>query len=284
MKIGFIDYYLDEWHANNYPAWIKEHSGGEITVDYAWGKIPSPLTNVTTDDWCEKYGVKQCRTIEEVIEKSDALVVLSPDNCEMHEDLCALPLRSGKRVYVDKTFAPDAASARRIFTVAEEYGTPCWSASALRYAEEYSVINPDDVRSVSLWGPNGYDNYAIHQLEPLMMLMNGHPIRVMTAGSESDLLNILVEFEDGRVATASLFRNGSPFITNVAMDAPRENRLLEIKSDYFSAFIDQLVDFFFTGEEKVPHAETIEIMAVREAGLKAMKSPRSWIRLDSLQR
>lgn len=23
-KIGFIDYYLSEWHANNYPIWIKE--------------------------------------------------------------------------------------------------------------------------------------------------------------------------------------------------------------------------------------------------------------------
>ena len=24
MRIGFIDYFLDEWHANNYPQWIKE--------------------------------------------------------------------------------------------------------------------------------------------------------------------------------------------------------------------------------------------------------------------
>ena len=24
MKIGFIDYYLDEWHANNYPDWFRE--------------------------------------------------------------------------------------------------------------------------------------------------------------------------------------------------------------------------------------------------------------------
>ena len=23
-KIGFIDYFLSQWHANNYPAWIKE--------------------------------------------------------------------------------------------------------------------------------------------------------------------------------------------------------------------------------------------------------------------
>ena len=23
-KIGFIDYYISEWHANNYPAWMKD--------------------------------------------------------------------------------------------------------------------------------------------------------------------------------------------------------------------------------------------------------------------
>ena len=23
-KIGFIDYYISEWHANNYPAWLKQ--------------------------------------------------------------------------------------------------------------------------------------------------------------------------------------------------------------------------------------------------------------------
>ena len=22
-KIGFVDYYISEWHANNYPGWIK---------------------------------------------------------------------------------------------------------------------------------------------------------------------------------------------------------------------------------------------------------------------
>ena len=22
--IGFVDYYISEWHANEYPAWIKE--------------------------------------------------------------------------------------------------------------------------------------------------------------------------------------------------------------------------------------------------------------------
>ena len=39
MKVGFIDYYLDEWHANNYPAWIKEASNGEMEVTLAYGLI-----------------------------------------------------------------------------------------------------------------------------------------------------------------------------------------------------------------------------------------------------
>ena len=26
--IGFIDYYLSEWHANNYPNWIKQACEG----------------------------------------------------------------------------------------------------------------------------------------------------------------------------------------------------------------------------------------------------------------
>ena len=26
--VGFIDYYLDEYHANNYPQWLKDASKG----------------------------------------------------------------------------------------------------------------------------------------------------------------------------------------------------------------------------------------------------------------
>ena len=41
-KVGFIDYYLDEWHANNYPNWLKEYSGGRYEVSFAYGEIDNP--------------------------------------------------------------------------------------------------------------------------------------------------------------------------------------------------------------------------------------------------
>ena len=142
---------------------IREASGGQMTVAFAYAVIDSPLGGLTTGQWCERQGIARCRSVEELIEKSDALIVLSPDNCEQHEGLCQLPLRSGKPCFVDKTFTPDGATARRLFDIARAHGTPCFSSSALRFAQEYQGLS--GVRQlVSLGG--SVETYVIHQLEP----------------------------------------------------------------------------------------------------------------------
>ena len=112
-KIGFIDYYLDEWHANNYPDMIKKAYPGEFEVSYAFGLIDSPKGGMTNRSWAEKNGITLCESIEELVEKRDYLIVLSPDNSEMHEELCKIPLKSGKNTFVDKTFAPTREIAER---------------------------------------------------------------------------------------------------------------------------------------------------------------------------
>ena len=50
-KIGFIDYYIDEWHANNYPNWIRESKyKDEFEVSYAYEMIcPEGKTNIDID-------------------------------------------------------------------------------------------------------------------------------------------------------------------------------------------------------------------------------------------
>lgn len=273
-KIGFIDYYLDEWHANNYPAWILEASNGEMKVAYAYGHIDSPIGGMTTDEWCAKYGIPRCDTIEEVIEKSDLLIVLSPDNCEMHEELCQLPLRSGKSTYVDKTFAPDYATAKRIFDIAEASNTPCYSTSALRFASEYAEIDTTGITAISSVGPNGFETYAIHQLEPIMMLMQTPVSRVMYVPAEG-WYTVVLEFADGRRGTLAGFEGGAPFGMNIA--SKTGNTAVTVQSDFFGAFIKELCDFFATGEIKVPHEETLAIMAVRGAVLNAQKNPEQWV-------
>lgn len=278
-KIGFIDYYLDEWHANNYPAWIRESSNGEMEVAYAYGQITSPRSGMTSAQWCEKYGVICCETIEEVIDKSDYLIVLSPDNCEMHEQLCRLPLASGKLTYVDKTFAPDLETAKRIFAVAEESGTPCYSTSALRFASEYGNVKKDQITAINCWGPSSYETYSIHQLEPLMMFMGVPAEKVMYVDTEN-WYQLLVAFVDGRRGSISGYRAGSPFMMNIA--SKEANQLIRVESDFFHNFIVELVNFFRTGVVEVSHEETLRIMAVRGAGLKAQTCPGQWVEVESV--
>lgn len=134
-KIGFIDYFLDEWHAEKYPGWIDKASSGRMQVAYAYGKtnLDGKLSNA---EWSQRKGIQLLDSIEEVVEQSDYLVVLSPDHPEYHEELAQLALQSGKPTYIDKTFAPDRAAALRMFELAEKHRTPMYSTSALRFAAE----------------------------------------------------------------------------------------------------------------------------------------------------
>ena len=197
-KIGFIDYYLDEWHANNYPIWIDEVSNGEFKVCYAYAKIESPNAGALTNkEWAEKFGVELLDTIEEVIEKSDYLIVLSPDNPEMHEELCHLPLMSGKLTYVDKTFAPDKETAIRIFEHADKYGTKCFSSSAVRFASEWKDVDTDSIYTLYSEGGGLLDIYVIHQLEPIMGLMKSR-VEAIMALNNFDHPSFVIKFADGR--------------------------------------------------------------------------------------
>ena len=83
-KIGFIDFYLSEWHANNYPAWIREicaRDGLDYEIAYAWAETDvSPRDGKTSEEWCRENGVTLCATVEELCEKSDVLLILAPSD------------------------------------------------------------------------------------------------------------------------------------------------------------------------------------------------------------
>ncbi len=275
MNIGFIDYYLDNWHANSYPGWIRDASGGELRVAAAYASVDSPHAGGRSNGaWCEANGVERCDSIEALIDRSDALVVLAPDNAEMHEPLCRIALASGKPTYVDKTFAPDGAAARRIFAVADAAGTPCYTCSALRFAKEYQTINRASIRAVASWGPGALASYAIHQIEPLMMLFGAPAVRAQYVPAK-DFYTLLLSFADGRQATVSGFLHGSPYSMNLCMDDG--NRALELQSDFFKPFIMEMVQFFRTGQAHVPREDTLRAIDALGLAIRAKEAPGTWV-------
>lgn len=195
----------------------------------------------------------------------------------MHEELCELPLKSGKRVYVDKTFAETKASAQRIFAVAEDHGAPCFSASALRFASELRGLSEEGITGLVSVGPGLLDNYSIHQIEPIVALMGPDIKQVCFTGTEA-MPALTLEYSDGRRAHFSHHGWDCPFAMTVDLKGEKTRRI-EIQSDYFRLFMEDMVRFFLGGEPPVSHQDTIAVIAVREAAIKASQDPGRWVRL-----
>ena len=275
IKIGFIDYYLDEWHANNYPDFIKNRSGGRYEVAYAYGMIDNP-NGMTNEEWSQKYGVPLVGSIDELVEKCDRIIVLSPDNPEMHEEFCKKALASGKLVYVDKTFAPDKTSAERIFANADENNTKCFSSSALRFSEEFANIDKSKIDAIYCESGGEYEVYLIHQIEPVVCFMDAPAKRVMYTGLGENH-SVIIEFEGGKKAELRFCRDIPFRFTFVDNEKCAVHKVIE--SDFFARFIDAVIKFFDSGEIPVLHQQTVDVIAIRHAAIMAKEKPFEWVEI-----
>ena len=270
--IGFVDYYISEWHANNYPVWIKEiceKSGKDFEVKYAWAEeYVSPVDGRNTDEWCEAFGVTRCATLDELCEKSDYIIVLSPSNPEKHFEYVKTVFKYKKNTYVDKTFAPDAATAKAIFDEAEKYGTNFFSSSALRYATELdSLVGAATVMTVG--GGGSLDEYIIHQAEMLVKLACARPTSVTATLKGKGQYILDVTFEGGKEGTM-IYSNGFGFVVGVE-DKDGNPHYTSIDSDFFKYLLADILRFFESGESSFDTTETLYVMQLREAAVKASR-------------
>ena len=276
-KIGFVDYYISEWHANNYPEWIKEacaKMGASYEVAYAWAEEDeSPYDGRTTDEWCRDFGVERCATIDELCEKSDVIIVLAPSNPEKHLAYTKDVFKYGKRTYVDKTFAPDLKTAEEMFDISKRYGTPFFTTSALRYATELEKIDTGMGVSTTGGGSN-LPEYVIHQVEMLVKLM-GKAEKII-ASEEEDKTVLSVVYKDARRAEMTY----SPDLSFTASSYGGE--AVAITSPFFVGLITDVIRFFESGVASFDGEETLEAMRLREAALIAAERPGEWIMLDSI--
>src|SRR5688500_3318211 len=131
MKVGFIDHHLNNYHANKFLSIFREgKAGGDIEVVAAYESTPEG------DDWCAANNVPRAKSAAEVVEKSDAIIVLAPDNVDAHLELSREALQSKKPVLIDKILAKSVEDARKIVTDAQTAGTPIMSSSSLRFSVE----------------------------------------------------------------------------------------------------------------------------------------------------
>ncbi|MCI8633721.1 MAG: Gfo/Idh/MocA family oxidoreductase [Lachnospiraceae bacterium] len=272
--IGLIDYYLDEWHANHYPQWIHQLSNGCCEAAYAYAQMDAPSGGRSTQQWCADMQIQRCETIAELIQKSDYIMVLSPDHPQMHWSLCQEALRSGKRVYVDKTFAPTAQIARDLFALAQEHHTPMWSSSALRFSKECMALPEKEAEMIVLSGPGKPENYLIHQAEPMVRVLKSKALRIQGQRTES-AFHFTVEFENGKLGLMSLL-DGGDFVTSIKYRDGEVKTFLGAE-EMFERLLLEILRFFETGKVPVDQEETLEIAKILEAARQAEQVPGKWV-------
>lgn len=270
-KIGFVDYFISEWHANNYPAWIERicaEMGVDYKVAYAWAELDtSPVDGISTAEWCEKFGAEKCATIDELCEKSDVIVILSPSNPETHLRYAEAVLKYGKRTYIDKTFAPDAKTAKEIFALGERYNTPFFSTSALRYATELDSVDAPDSLLVTGGGSN-LPEYFIHLGEMVVGKMGA--IKSVKATQNGSQWIIQAKTESGKDATM-IWGAAMPYCAYMTKEGKEVWK--SIKSPFFDGLIADMLNFFETGTPSFDPSETLDVIALRDAALTAIDNP-----------
>lgn len=79
LRVGFLDHHLNTSHSMKFLALLRGSVGqGEVEISGAWESDPEQA------DWCEINGVMRLQGPQEVIERSDAIIVLAPNNPEVH--------------------------------------------------------------------------------------------------------------------------------------------------------------------------------------------------------
>ncbi len=287
-KIGFIDHSIDEWHANNFPGMIKDSGlSDSFSLSLAWEKETAPGKK-SLEAWCAEQGVGVAQSIEQIVDECDVIAVLAPDHVESHEELADLALRSGKPVYIDKPFAPSLEVAKRLFAKAEQHGTPLMSCSALRYAPALElalkgVSGPIRFASVS-GGGSSFEEYAIHQIEMLVMALGVGASRIMHGGnSEADLM--VIDYSDGRRGVINLV-DGAPFEMTLRSATSGTNESPQTlctgpMDGFFPRFINAMLHFFESGKQTIPQEQTLEIMAIVEAATRTLGERDKWHTMES---
>jgi predicted dehydrogenase len=263
-RIGFVDYKLENFHANVYlKAFRGPLKGRGWTVAGAYA--------LDEDDgraWAEHNDVPYFKSPAALHAQVDCFMILAPSNPESHLRLCEAVFPFGKTTYVDKTFAPDLATAKKIFELADQHKTAIQTTSALRYTNVQQYVRDagtGSVRHMITWGGgSSFGEYAIHPVELLVSCM-GAEARSMMRRGEGDDSQLLINFSGGRTGVANVYTRGdTPFAASVTSE--KQTKILHVETA--KIFVDTaaaVVDLFDSGKPNVDRRESLIIRRILDA-------------------
>jgi predicted dehydrogenase len=170
----------------------------------------------------EKYGAIPAGSLEEVVEKSDAVICASPTTT--HYEVVKFCIEREKPVFVEKPLTDDIKKAEEIVRMSKEKGVKVQVGHIERFNPAFlsakSLISekPYFIESVrmSMYNPRGTDvdvilDLMIHDIDLTLNLINEMPENISAIGvpvltDEIDIANVRLEFPSGALANLTASR------------------------------------------------------------------------------
>ncbi len=258
----------DPAHPSHVPGARVVHAFPEHSPDMEWS---AQRVGEFTRELQEQHGVRMMQSIAEVVAESDAILLCSLDG-RRHPAQLEPIFAAGKPVFIDKPVAATLKDVLAIYETAVETGTPCFSASAMRWypgVVEVAQAHTGTVRGAISYGPSPLEPnhpdlffYGIHPTEALFTVLGPDCERVQRV-TTSHTSVVTGTWADGSVGTLHAMHRW-----------PAEYRLTKFgdtgifeqrEAGDYTPLVREIVKFFHTRTAPVSMAETINIYAFMEA-------------------
>jgi predicted dehydrogenase len=267
--------------------------GVRVVAAYPGGSpdIPSSRDRVEgyTKQLRDEFKVEIVDSIPALLEKVDVVLLESVDG-RPHLEQARPVFQARKPVFIDKPAAGSLADAIKIFELARETGTPCFSSSSLRYADGIVAVKQDpkvgEVKGCDAFGPCALEEhhpdlfwYGIHGVETLFTIM-GTGCKSVTRVHTDDTDFVTGTWADGRIGTFRGLRGGKPEYG--AMVFGTKGNMKCAGGGAYNLLLEEICKFFKTGKAPVSAAETIEILAFMEAADESKRQDGKPVSLESV--
>jgi hypothetical protein len=279
LRAGMIG--LDTSHVTafaklfNGPQATGDLAGIKIVAGYPGGTdIPASRDRVANfTKQLAEMGVEIVPSIPALLEKVDVVLLESVDGRPHLEQ--ARPVFAAKKpVFIDKPVAGSLVDAVKIYELAKRSGTPCFSASSLRFGPAVQAARAEAkvgmLMGADAWSPCTIEPtvpdlffYGVHGVEMLYTVM-GTGCQTVSRTHTPDTDHVTGVWKEGRIGN---FRGIRKNKADYGLTLFGDKGIVPVAGSFsgYDGLCREIAKFFKTGTVPVTPEETLEIFAFMEA-------------------
>jgi predicted dehydrogenase len=238
------------------------------------------VTHVWAQDKKIALHIAKAALIENVVDNFTDMIgkvdgiLLARDDAETHYEFAVPFLDAGIPIFVDKPLALSVSEAKKLLRH-QQYPGQLFSCSALRYAKEFQLSSADldqigRLRHIHAIVPKDWDKYAVHVIEPLLMLARDRgEIKSTQVIRNEDSTTVAITYSKGlQVLVSTMGSTNAPLTLRVMGDNGWKDLFFQDTYFAFKSALFEFVQGVIHKDVRIKTDFTLEVIALIEAGKK----------------